>query len=87
MHKDFGFHINRPFYFRSRMMFHRVLDHHANNWVYLRRWVKNRTSQQWFFDGVSKTIKGKWRSGSSLQIWSTGSHKLVGASTTTSRWW
>jgi hypothetical protein len=32
MHKDFGFHINRPFYFKSRMMFHRVIDHHANNW-------------------------------------------------------
>lgn len=32
LHKDFGFHINRPFYFKSRMMFHRVVDHHANNW-------------------------------------------------------
>jgi hypothetical protein len=26
MNKDFGFHINRPFYFKSRMLFHRVID-------------------------------------------------------------
>jgi hypothetical protein len=63
MAKDYGFKINEPFYFRSRMMFHRVADLHGNNWVYLRRWVKNRTSQQWYFDMASKTLKSKWKTG------------------------
>jgi hypothetical protein len=44
LNKEFGFHVNRPFYFRSRMLFHRVVDQHSNSWNYLRRWVKNRTS-------------------------------------------
>jgi hypothetical protein len=85
--EEFGFSINRPFYFKSRMMFHRVIDQHSNSWNYLRRYVKNRTSQQWYFDQVSKTIKNKWRTNYSLQIHSNGGHKLVSATTTNSRWW
>jgi hypothetical protein len=85
--KDFGFHINRPFYFRSRMMFHRVIEQHSNSWNYLRRYVKNKTAQQWYFDMASKTIKNKWRTTYSFQIHSNGNHKLVSATTTNSRWW
>jgi hypothetical protein len=87
MHDEFGFRINSPFFIRSRMMFHRVVDHHANNWMYLRRWVKNRNSQHFYFDGVSKTLKTKYRTAQSMQIHSNGNHKLVGSTTTNSRWW
>ena len=87
LNKEFGFHVNRPFYFRSRMLFHRVVDQHSNTWNYLRRWVKNRTSQQWYFDNVSKTIKNKWRTSYSMQIHSNGGHPYSSATTTNSRWW
>jgi hypothetical protein len=45
MNEDFGFHINRPFYIRSRLPFQRVLECHGANNVWLKRWRKNTTAQ------------------------------------------
>jgi len=39
--KDYGFHINRPFYIRSRLPFQRVAECHGANNVWLKRWRKN----------------------------------------------
>jgi hypothetical protein len=39
--KEFGFHINRPFYLRSRMPMQRVAECHGANNVWLKRWRKN----------------------------------------------
>ena len=73
--KEFGFHINRPFYIRSRMMFHRVVDLNGQNtWAYLRRYVKGKTQMQWYFDMTSKTLKSKTWNNQSLTIWSNGNH-------------
>jgi hypothetical protein len=55
--KEFGLHINRPFYIRSRMPMQRVAECHGANNVWLKRWRKNVRAQQWYFDEVSKTIK------------------------------
>jgi len=55
--KDFGFHINRPFYLRSRMPMQRVAECHGANNVWLKRWRRNVRAQQWYFDEVSKTIR------------------------------
>jgi uncharacterized protein (UPF0248 family) len=87
MSKEWGFRVGESFYLRSRMPFHRVADLHGNNYVYLRRWVKNRTSQQWYFDMASKTLKSVWKKGQSFQINSTGNHPYMGSGATLSRWW
>jgi hypothetical protein len=43
--KEFGFHINRPFYIRSRMPMQRVAECHGANNVWLKRWRKNTNAQ------------------------------------------
>lgn len=55
--EEFGFHINRPFYIRSRLPLKRVAECVGANNVVLRRWRANVAAQQWYFDGTSKTVK------------------------------
>jgi hypothetical protein len=43
--KEFGFHINRPFYLRSRMPMQRIAECHGANNVWLKRWRKNVAAQ------------------------------------------
>jgi hypothetical protein len=57
--KEFGFEINRPFYFVSNMPMKRVAECVGANNVILRRYVKNRLGQQFYFDGVSRTIRSQ----------------------------
>jgi hypothetical protein len=85
--KEFGFHINRPFYVRSRMPMQRVIECHGANNVWLKRWRKNTTAQQWYFDEVSKTIKNNHWKSHSLDIQGNGSSSNVRCTTTNSRWW
>jgi hypothetical protein len=44
MYKNYGFHINRPFYFRSRLPMRRVAEVHGSN-VTLRRYAAGRKRQ------------------------------------------
>jgi len=41
LNKDFGFHINRPFYIRSRLPMKRIIECIGANNVTLKRWRKN----------------------------------------------
>jgi len=41
LNKDTGFHINRPFYFRSRLPMKRVAEVIGANNIVLKRWRKN----------------------------------------------
>jgi hypothetical protein len=66
--KEFGFHINRPFYIRSRMPMQRVAECHGANNVWLKRWRKNVAAQQWYFDETSKTLKNNYWKSHSLDI-------------------
>jgi len=79
----FGFKINEPFYFRSKMPMQRVMEVVGASNIVLKRWVKNRNTQKFFFDGVSKTIKN--------QQWNSRSMHMQGnnlrLSGTTSRWY
>jgi len=50
MNEEYGLHINRPFYIRSRLPFQRVAECHGANNVWLKRWRKNVAAQQWYFD-------------------------------------
>jgi hypothetical protein len=45
LHEDFGFHINRPFYLKSRMLFGRVAELVGASNIVLKRYVKGRTEQ------------------------------------------
>jgi len=85
--KEFGFHINRPFYIRSRMPMQRIAECHGANNVWLKRWRKNVAAQQWFFDEKSKTIKNNYWKSHSLDIQSNGGSSNVRCTTTNSRWW
>jgi len=85
--EEFGFHINRPFYIRSRLPMKRIIECIGANNVTQRRWRKNTRAQEWFFDGVSKTIKNNnWKS-HSLDIQSNGNSSNIRCTTTNSRWW
>jgi hypothetical protein len=84
---DFGFHIGRAFYIRSRMPMKRVAEAVSTN-IRLRRAHRGRTRQQTFtFDKVSKTIKSEYYRSYSLDITSNGRSNNLRLTTTNSRWW
>jgi hypothetical protein len=87
LNKDFGFHINRPFYMVSRLPMKRVAECVGANNINLKRWRKNVKGQQWYFDQVTKTLKNnQWKS-HSLDIQSNGGSTNLRCTTTNSRWW
>jgi hypothetical protein len=43
--KDFGFHINRPFYLVSKLPFGRMAECHGANNVWMKRWRNNALGQ------------------------------------------
>jgi hypothetical protein len=45
LNEEFGFHINRPFYIRSRLPMQRIAECHGANNVWLKRWRKNVAAQ------------------------------------------
>jgi len=59
LNEEYGFHINRPFYFRSRMPMKRVIRCHGGGWMHLNRWVKNRKDQLFWFDEKTKTVRSE----------------------------
>jgi uncharacterized protein (UPF0248 family) len=70
--KDWGFYINRPFYFVSRLPMHRVIECVGANNIVLKRYYKNRIAQQFYFDGTSKTLKSQQWKDRSISIQSNG---------------
>jgi hypothetical protein len=88
LNEDFGFYVNRPFYFRSRLPMKRVAEMQGGTQVYLKRWVKNKKQQQWFFDPVAKVIKNNYWKNYVLNIPSNGNANSINTvSSITSRWW
>jgi hypothetical protein len=86
--EEFGFHINRPFYLKSRMPMRRVAECHGANNIWLKRYVKGRVAQQFFFDSVSKTIRSQQWKNYAMEIQSNGgSSNLRMTSGINSRWW
>jgi hypothetical protein len=81
--KDYGFHINRPFYIRSRLPFQRVAECHGANNVWLKRWRKNVAAQQWFFNPTTKTLNNNYWKSYSLDMQGNN----MRCRPTTSRWW
>jgi len=88
LNKEFGMWVNRPFYMVARLPFHRVMEAISANNIVIKRWRKNVTAQQFFFDGVSKTIRSQQWKNYALEKKSNGNSANLGmSSTVTSRWW
>jgi hypothetical protein len=85
--KDFGFHINRPFYIRSRMLFKRVVELVGAHNIVLKRYAKGRIEQQFYFDGQTHTIKSNRYKDRSLDIQNHGNHRNLRMTSTNARWW
>jgi len=45
LNKEYGLHINRPFYLRSRLPMKRIAECHGANNVWLKRWRNNVKAQ------------------------------------------
>jgi hypothetical protein len=59
----------------------------ANNMI-LRRYVKGRVAQQYYFDGVSRTIRSQQWKNYAMEIQSNGGSANVRfTSSINSRWW
>jgi hypothetical protein len=88
LNKNFGFHINRPFYIVSRLPMQRVVEAIGANDMRLRRYIKGRVAQQYYFDEVSKTIRSQQWKNYCIEIQSNGSSKEIRmTSGINSRWW
>jgi len=88
VNKDFGFHINRPFYLVSRLWMKRVVETPGASSVNIRRYRKNHKPQQFFFDEKSKTIRSNHWKNYGLEITGNGSSKNVRMTASiNSRWW
>jgi hypothetical protein len=55
--------------------------------IVLKRYAKGRTAQQFFFDGVSKTIKSQQYKNRSFNIQNNGRGRNLEMLSTNSRWW
>jgi hypothetical protein len=65
----------------------RVAELQGASNIFLKRYAKGRTAQQFWFDNVSKTIKSQQYKDRSLNIQSNGGGQTLGMTTTNSRWW
>jgi hypothetical protein len=84
---EYGFHIMRPFFFRSRMPMRRVIE--LVPWyARLRRYYQGRRNQQtWRFDRTSNTIRNMNWKNYCLDINSNGRGTYLRVATVNSRWW
>jgi hypothetical protein len=79
---------NKPFYLRSRLPMKRVAECHGANNLWLRRWRKNTTAQQFFFNCEDKTIRSNQWKNYAMEIQSNGGSKNVRfTASINSRWW
>jgi hypothetical protein len=86
--KEFGWHINRPFYMVSRLPFKRVIESIGANNMVIKRYAKGRLAQQFWFDEKSKTIRSQQWKNYCVEIQSNGGSTNVRmTSGITSRWW
>jgi len=86
--EDFGWEINRPFYMVSRLPMRRVIEAVGANNMVIKRYVKGRLGQQFYFDEASKTIRSQQWKNYAVEIQSNGGSSNVRlTSGINSRWW
>jgi hypothetical protein len=64
----FGFYVSRPFYLRSRLPSRRTVEVVGGKNLVLRTTVRNKVSQQFYYDGKTKTIKSVQYKDKSIDI-------------------
>jgi len=80
--------MGRPFYIVSELPFNKVVEMNARTTnISIRRWRKNATIQQFWFDGVSKTIRNWKHKNYCLDIYGNGSASKLRMNGVLSRWW
>jgi len=85
LNEDFGLYVERPFYVISQMSDNRYLDL-INNRNMVIKTRNGRSSQTWWFDQKSLTIRTKYNN-QSWDIQSNGGAKDMRIWSTQSRWW
>jgi hypothetical protein len=65
----------------------RVVELVGGHNLAIKRYVKGRTAQQFFFDQTSKTVKSQQYKDRSIDIQSNGKNRNLRMTTTNSRWW
>jgi hypothetical protein len=85
LNKDFGVYVQRDFYIVSQLSSNRYLDI-INTRQLVIKTPNGRSSQKWWFDQRTKTIKSKWR-GESFDIKSSGKTNDIQVWGTNSNWW
>jgi hypothetical protein len=85
LNKEFNFYVQRPFYIVSQMGSGRYLELIDGRNVVIKT-RNERTSQLWYFDQVSKTVKNK-SNNQSFDITSSGKSKNLQCWSTNSGWW
>jgi hypothetical protein len=87
LNKKFGFHIMRPFYFRSRLPWKRVIECVSNAYPRLKKYAKGRKAQQWVFNNKNKTVEGWYWKNRAIEITSNGKSQTLRMNTPNARWW
>jgi len=83
-----GFRINVPFFIVSRLPMKRVAECIGANNMVLKRYVKGRNAQKFYFNEKDKTIRSNHWKNYGLEIQSNGrSSNLRFTSGINSRWW
>jgi hypothetical protein len=86
--KTSGFRINVPFFIVSRLPMKRVAECVGANNMILRRYVKGRQAQKFFFNEKDKTIRSNQWKNYAMEIQSNGgSSNIRFTSSINSRWW
>jgi hypothetical protein len=85
LNKDFGLFVQRPFYIVSQLEENRYLDL-INNKNFVIKTRNGRTTQEWYFDQQTFTIKSKYNN-KSWDITSSGKASTMQIWATNSRWW
>ena len=85
MNTNFGFFINRPFYIVSKMWMSRVVEVVGGRNLVIKSRVHGRTTQLFYFDQKSKTVKSK-SNNRSMDIANGGRSQNLQVWTTNSRW-
>jgi hypothetical protein len=83
---EWGFHLNRPFYIRTKMITGRTVEALPNGNLVLRTIFKDRKPQMFTFSGIAKTIESIEYPGKSLDIEESGKSANLRLFKTNARW-
>jgi hypothetical protein len=87
MNDVFGFYTNKPFYIVSKLPMRRVCEVVGGRNIVIKSLNRGRLEQQFYFDGVSKTIKSIKYKDRSFNVQNNGRANNLDMQVTNSRWW